>query len=64
MGHAEGTLSGTIEKYQWTQPHTFIWIVVPDKSRQDAGVGFGGHEPEAGSDRGWGLHSLNAGDKK
>ena len=28
----EKTLSGTIERYEWTQPHTFIWITVPART--------------------------------
>jgi hypothetical protein len=30
----EKTLSGTIDKYEWTQPHTFVWILVPEKNGQ------------------------------
>ena len=59
----ERTLSGTIEKYQWTQPHTFIWIVVPDKSGKTREWGLEGMSPSWLGRRGWGLHSLNAGDK-
>ena len=59
----EKTLSGTIEKYQWTQPHTFIWIVVPDKPGQTQEWGLEGMSPSWLGRRGWGLHSLNAGDK-
>jgi hypothetical protein len=59
----ERTLSGTIEKYQWTQPHTFIWIVVPDKSGKTREWGLEGMSPSWLGRRGWGLHSLSAGDK-
>ncbi len=59
----ERTLSGTIEKYQWTQPHTFLWIIVPDKSGKTREWGLEGMSPSWLGRRGWGLHSLNAGDK-
>ena len=59
----EKTLSGTIEKYQWTQPHTFIWIVVPDKSGKTQEWGLEGMSPSWLGRRGWSLHSLNPGDK-
>ncbi len=59
----EKNLSGTIEKYQWTQPHTFIWLVVSDKSGKTQEWGLEGMSPSWLGRRGWGLHSLNAGDK-
>jgi Family of unknown function (DUF6152) len=59
----ERTLSGTIEKYQWTQPHTFIWIVAPDKSGKMREWGLEGMSPSWLGRRGWDLHSLNAGEK-
>lgn len=60
---AEKKLSGTIERYQWTQPHTFIWLVVSDKSGKTQEWGLEGMSPSWLGRRGWGLHSLNAGDK-
>jgi hypothetical protein len=59
----EKKLSGTIEKYQWTQPHTFIWIVVSDKSGKTREWGLEGMSPSWLGRRGWGLHSLSAGEK-
>ena len=59
----EKQLTGTIEKYQWTQPHTFIWIVVSGKSGKTQEWGLEGMSPSWLGRRGWGLHSLKAGDK-
>lgn len=59
----EKTLSGTIEKYQWTQPHTFIWIRVPGKAGSTREWGLEGMSPSWLGRRGWNLHSLNSGDK-
>lgn len=59
----EKTLSGTIERYEWTQPHTFIWIVVPAKSGQTQEWGLEGMSPSWLGRRGWKVHSLGPGDK-
>ncbi len=59
----EKTLSGTIEKYQWTQPHTFIWLVATDKHGKVQEWGLEGMSPSWLGRRGWNLHSLNSGDK-
>ena len=59
----EKTLSGTIEKYQWTQPHTFIWIVVPGKGGKTQEWGLEGMSPSWLGRRGWSRSTLTAGDK-
>jgi hypothetical protein len=59
----EKTLSGTIERYEWTQPHTFIWIMVPGKQGKAREWGLEGMSPSWLGRRGWSLHSLNTGDK-
>jgi Family of unknown function (DUF6152) len=59
----EKTLEGTIDKYEWTQPHTFIWILVPDKKGKADQWGFEGMSPSWLGRRGWGIHSLARGDK-
>ena len=59
----EKTLSGTIERYEWTQPHTFIWISVPGRQGKMQEWGLEGMSPSWLGRRGWSLHSLNAGDK-
>jgi hypothetical protein len=59
----EKTLGGTIERYEWTQPHTFIWIVVPGKQGKMKEWGLEGMSPSWLGRRGWSLHSLHTGDK-
>lgn len=59
----EKTLNGTIDKYEWTQPHTFIWVVVPGKDGKVQQWGFEGMSPSWLGRRGWGIHSLTRGDK-
>ncbi len=59
----EKMLSGTIERYEWTQPHTFIWIAVPGKHGKTQEWGLEGMSPSWLGRRGWSLHSMNAGDK-
>ena len=59
----EKTLSGTIERYEWTQPHTFIWITVPGKQGKTREWGLEGMSPSWLGRRGWSLHSLSVGDK-
>jgi hypothetical protein len=59
----EKTLGGTIDKYEWTQPHTFIWVIVPGKEGKVQQWGFEGMSPSWLGRRGWGIHSLTRGDK-
>jgi hypothetical protein len=59
----EKTLDGTVDKYEWTQPHTFIWVVVPGKGGKVAQWGFEGMSPSWLGRRGWSLKSLARGDK-
>ncbi|MGC3981445.1 MAG: DUF6152 family protein [Steroidobacteraceae bacterium] len=39
------TIEGTIKTYQWTNPHVWIWVLVPDKNGGEAKV--------------WGIESAN-----
>jgi hypothetical protein len=59
----EKTLDGTIDKWEWTQPHTFIWIVVPGKGGEAEQWGFEGMSPSWLGRRGWNLKSLQRGEK-
>jgi hypothetical protein len=58
----EKSLTGTIERYEWTQPHTFLWVVVPGKGKTQE-WGLEGMSPSWLGRRGWSRHSLTAGDK-
>lgn len=59
----EKSLSGTIERYEWTQPHTFLWVVVPREQGGTQEWGLEGMSPSWLGRRGWSRHSLSAGDK-
>ncbi|MGB6942906.1 MAG: DUF6152 family protein [Bryobacteraceae bacterium] len=57
------TLTGTIKDFQWTNPHTWTWIDVPnDKGGVDT-WGIEGMSPNFLGRRGWSKHTLNPGDK-
>ncbi len=57
------TITGTIKDFQWTNPHTWTWIDVPnDKGGVDT-WGIEGMSPNFLGRRGWTKHTLNPGDK-
>lgn len=59
----EKTLSGTVDKYEWTQPHTFIWLIVPGKTGKIEQWGLEGMSPSWLGRHGWGGRTLRTGDK-
>jgi hypothetical protein len=59
----EKKLEGTIDKFQWTQPHTFIWINVPGKSGKMEQWGFEGMSPSWLGRHEWSSRSLKSGEK-
>jgi len=59
----EKTIEGTIDKFEWTQPHTFIWLANPGAKTKDQQWGFEGMSPSWLGRRGWSSHSLAAGSK-
>ncbi len=62
-GH-EVTLEGTVDKFEWTQPHTWTWFMVPGKDGKDVQWGLEGMSPSWLSRHGgWNRHSLKHGDK-
>jgi Family of unknown function (DUF6152) len=57
------TVQGTVEAFEWTNPHTWIWLTVPNS---DGGVdryGIEGMSPNFLSRNGWTRKALTAGDK-
>lgn len=59
----EKTISGTIKKFDWTNPHTWIWL---DVTNEKGGVdtwGIEGMSPNYLARRGWSKNSLKFGDK-
>jgi len=56
-------ISGTVKKFDWTNPHTWVWI---DVSNDHGGVdtwGFEGMSPNFLARRGWNRSTLKPGDK-
>ena len=56
-------IEGTIDKFQWTQPHAFIWLKVPGKSGKLEDWGFEGMSPSWLGRHGWNSRSLAVGAK-
>jgi hypothetical protein len=57
------TLQGTIRDFQWTNPHSWIWIDVPGGGGKPQQWGIEGMSPNYLARRGWSKHTLNPGDK-
>jgi len=56
-------ISGSVKKFDWTNPHTWVWI---DVANDHGGVdkwGFEGMSPNFLSRRGWTRSTLKPGDK-
>jgi len=56
------TLTGTVEKFDWTNPHTFIWLDVSDGTTMER-WGIEGMSPNYLERRGWSKNTLLMGDK-
>lgn len=62
--HKEQSLTGTIKEFQWTNPHTWVWIVVPGANGAPAKEwGIEGMSPNFLGRRGWTMHTLKPGDR-
>ena len=61
--HQTVTLQGTIRDFQWTNPHSWIWIDVPDAKGVAQQWGIEGMSPNYLARRGWSKHTLKPGDK-
>ena len=60
---AEKTISGTVKQFDWTNPHTWIWVNVPDGHGGVDTWAIEGMSPNFLGRRGWTKSSLKAGDK-
>ena len=59
----EKTLVGTVKEFQWTNPHTWIWLdVANDKGGTDR-WGVEGMSPNYLGRRGWNRSTFKPGDK-
>lgn len=60
---SQKTVTGTVKEFQWTNPHTWVWLDVPnDKGGVDT-WGFEGMSPNFLGRRGWTRKTLQPGDK-
>ena len=60
---ASKTVTGTVKRIDWTNPHIWIWMdVANDKGGMDV-YGFEGMSPNYLNRRGWTRTTLKAGDK-
>lgn len=61
---ASKTVTGTVEQFDWTNPHTFIWLQVADgPNGATERYGFEGMSPNYLGRRGWSKTTLKPGDK-
>ena len=56
------TLHGTVTQFDWTNPHTFIYLEVLDKGVTES-WSIEGMSPNYLSRNGWSRHTLKPGDK-
>jgi hypothetical protein len=59
----EVVLEGTVIKWEWTQPHTFLWVLAHTNESQAAQYAFEGMSPSWLGRRGWSRRSFSPGDK-
>jgi len=59
---AQKSLSGTVQQFDWTNPHTFIWLEVQNGAKTER-WGIEGMSPNYLARRGWSKTTLTAGDK-
>jgi len=60
---SQKTVTGTVKQLDWTNPHIWLWIDVPnDKGGSDT-FAFEGMSPNFLARRGWTKNTLKAGDK-
>jgi hypothetical protein len=57
------TLEGTVREFQWTNPHSWIQVVVKDGSGKNVEWSIEGGSPNGLMRNGWTRTSIKAGDK-
>lgn len=55
-------LEGDVVEFQWTNPHTFLWIDVKGPDGKTTKWGLEGMSPNFLGRRGWTKHTFNPGD--
>jgi hypothetical protein len=59
----EKQLEGTVDKFEWTQPHAFLWVKVPGKDGKEQEWGLEGMSPSWLGRNKWNRNSVKAGEK-
>jgi hypothetical protein len=59
--NAEKTVMGVVKQVDWTNPHIWIWLDVPNESGGTETFGFEGMSPNFLARRGWTRTSLQPG---
>jgi hypothetical protein len=59
----EKTITGTVNRFEWTNPHTWVWIDVPDGKGGAVTWGVEGMSPNYLARRGWSKNTFKPGDK-
>ena len=57
------TITGTVEKFEYTNPHTWLQVLVTNPDGTTAEWGLEGAPPAMMRNQGWARDSLHAGDK-
>ena len=60
---ATKTLTGTVKDFEWTNPHTWLWVYVTNASGATEQWGIEGMSPNFLGRRGWSKSTLKSGDK-
>ena len=56
-------LSGTVQKFEWTSPHVWLWVDVTGADGPTVTWGLEANDPGGMSRIGWGKRTLSPGDK-
>lgn len=59
----EKQLEGTVDKFEWTQPHAFLWVKVPGKGGKEQEWGLEGMSPSWLGRNKWNRTSVKPGEK-
>jgi hypothetical protein len=59
----EQTITGVVSRFDWTNPHTFIWVEVTNDKGQVETWAIEGMSPNYLGRRGWSKNSVKPGEK-
>src|ERR1700730_7010673 len=59
----EKTITGTVSKFEWTNPHSWIWVDVPNEKGGVDSWAVEGMSPNYLARRGWSKSTLKRGEK-